>query len=94
MPYFEPVLIVPVIFGIALALQPIDVIDVFLGAALTKAIRHSQMAGRSYIAFLFKADLGATLFAFENAVDALKNLLNRQNLSLSDYFSFFFFGML
>jgi hypothetical protein len=43
---------------------------------------------------MFKSELGATFFAFENAVDALKNLLNRQDLAFSDYFSFFFFGML
>jgi len=39
-------------------------------------------------------DLGATFFTFENALGTLKNFLNRQNFALSDYFSFFFFGML
>ena len=94
MPYFEPVLIVPVIFGIALALQPIHVINIFFRTAFTKAVWYLGIAGYFYRGFMFKADLSATFFAFKNAVDALKNLLNRQNLALSDYFSSFFFGML
>jgi hypothetical protein len=94
MPYSEPVLIVPVIFGIALALQPVDVINIFFGTAFTKAVGHLGISGYFYPALMFKGDLSAAFFAFENAVHALKDFLNRQNLALSDYFSFFFFGML
>jgi hypothetical protein len=85
---------VPVTFGIHLALQPFDVISIFFGAAFTKSVGNLQIAGRSYLAFLIMGDLRATFFTFEYALSALKNLLNRQNLSLSDDFSFFFFGML
>jgi hypothetical protein len=85
---------VPVTFRINLALQPLDVIGIFFRAAFAKSVGNLEIAGRSCLAFLIMADLRSTLFTFENALGALKNLLNRQNLSLSDDFSFFFFGML
>jgi hypothetical protein len=85
---------VPVTFRINLALQPFDVIGIFFGAAFAKSVGNLEIAGRSYLALLIMTDLRTTFFTFENALGALKNLLNRQNLSLSDDFSFFFFGML
>jgi hypothetical protein len=85
---------VPVTFRINLALQPLDVIGIFLRAAFAKSVGNLEITGRSYLALLIMADLSATFFTFKNTLGALKNLLNRQNLSLSDDFSFFFFGML
>jgi hypothetical protein len=85
---------VPVVFRSSLAFQPLDVIGIFFGTAFAKSIGDLEIAGRPYRTFLIMADLRTTFFTFKNTLGALKNLLNGQNLSLSDDFSFFFFAML
>jgi hypothetical protein len=39
-------------------------------------------------------EMCAAFFTLESAVGTLKNLLKSQNFTLSDYFSFFFLGLL
>jgi len=75
-------------------LQPLNVIGIFFRAAFAKSVGNLETAGWTYLAFLIMADLRTTFFTFENTLGALKHFLNRQNLLLSDDFSFFFFGML
>ena len=75
-------------------MEPFDVIGIFFRAAFAKSVGNLEISGGSYLAFLILADLCTTFFTFENALGALKHLLNRQNLLLSDDFSFFFFGIL
>ena len=79
----------PVAFIIALPFESFNIVDVFLGAGITKGIRHPQIGLLAIIVRINRVDLGAALFALECTAAALKNLANRHDLAPSADFRLF-----
>jgi hypothetical protein len=80
LPGFNPIVISPIALGISPALQPFDIVGVFLTAAAAKPVGNPKLKVL-FIPGCIDVDLGAAFFAFPLAPGTVKHFLDGKDFA-------------